>query len=374
MDEEGGKGSGRGGGLIFLIRSLETGGSERVCVTLANAAVNAGKTVRVVVLHLGRGHLRDCLDRRVELTDLGATHARTAVVKLALLLIRKKPKVVLVFNHQLAVLMIALKAVLRSDVRIVARNISNLAEKASRERSFWHGKVVPSIVRVLYRKADAIICQASGMAKELKSEFGIVEGRIRVIPNPLAPEFEQSLDGPAPIDPPEPRILFVGRLERVKGIHDLIDAFGRMLPRHPEAKLVLVGDGSLRRELDSRVRSMGLSASVVFKGECRDLIGEYRSARVTALTSEYEGFPNVLLESISQGTPVVSYDCPSGPREIVLDGENGYLVPSGDIGALAEKLSEILGSGFDRERVRATADPYRSERIVPRYFEILLSL
>jgi glycosyltransferase involved in cell wall biosynthesis len=123
----------------------------------------------------------------------------------------------------------------------------------------------------------------------------------------------------------------------------------------------------MHHQLLNYVESLDLCENVVFEGYQENMIPFYVDAEATLLTSIYEGFPNSLVESICLGTPVVSFDCPSGPGEIIIDGENGYLVENGDVQAMARSLKHLINNPIDSSKVIATSYKYYSSEIVSQY-------
>ncbi|WP_246191668.1 glycosyltransferase [Pseudoxanthomonas gei] len=152
-----------------------------------------------------------------------------------------------------------------------------------------------------------------------------------------------------------PVILTVGTLKAVKNHAFLIEAFSR-LPTKLNATLCILGEGQLRSEIEKIVESKGLIGRVLLPGFRTDTTPWYRRADIFVLSSRHEGFGNVIVEALAQGIPVVSTDCPSGPREILCDGKYGRLVPVGDVDAFASAmlagLKEVSGSEILKERAR----------------------
>ena len=159
-------------------------------------------------------------------------------------------------------------------------------------------------------------------------------GNIQVISNPVG--FEPV--HPAPLD--TKTVVAVGRYSHQKGLERLISAWA--LVQKEDWKLLLVGDGEKREQLEKQVETLGLKDSVVLGKTSSEMASVYRNASIVALSSRYEGLPMVLLEAQTFGVPVVSFDCKCGPREIIRDGETGLLVPEGDNYALARALERLM--------------------------------
>ena len=178
-------------------------------------------------------------------------------------------------------------------------------------------------------------------------EQHIPRARGEVMPNPVMfplPVKGTNLPPEQIVEDGRPVVLTIGRMVYQKQIELAIEAFARIAPRRPDARLVILGEGPDRPQLEDRVRQLGLGGSILMPGWAGNLGDWYRRASVLMLSSRFEGFPNVLLEAMSHGCPPVSVDCPTGPRDIITQGENGWLVPLDDQAAssLAEAVLGIL--------------------------------
>jgi glycosyltransferase involved in cell wall biosynthesis len=137
-------------------------------------------------------------------------------------------------------------------------------------------------------------------------------------------------------------IVALGRLERRKGMHRVIQAFAPLAPRFPEWHLDIYGSGKEAPRLEELVSRLGLEERVRLRGHTTDVLGVLDDAAIFAMGSLYEGFPMSLLEAQSRGLPVVSFDCPRGPSEVVHDGVNGRLIPDGDLPGFTAALAEMM--------------------------------
>jgi glycosyltransferase involved in cell wall biosynthesis len=217
--------------------------------------------------------------------------------------------------------------------------------------------VVPFLARKLYPNADEIIAVSNGVADDLAQFLSLPRQRVRVIYNGVvSPEIVSAAHAPlihpwfVPGAPPV--ILSVGRLTVAKDYAILIRAFARVL-KSRQARLLILGDGEERQALEGLVKSLQLQDDVSLPGSVENPYPYFAHAAVFALSSIWEGLPSVLVEALALGTPVVSTDCASGPREILGGGMYGRLVSVGDDRALAEALAATLDSPPNAEQLAA---------------------
>ncbi|MEV4743472.1 glycosyltransferase [Streptomyces sp. NPDC049555] len=198
------------------------------------------------------------------------------------------------------------------------------------------------------------------------SEADAAEFRRRRLPNAAV------MPNPLPFDPPPGppapdtrRVGAVGRLEEVKRLDRLLDAFAAASAVRPGWELHLFGDGPLEPELRALAARLGIADRVRFRGSVRDMAAAYRELSVLALTSEREGRPMALAEASAAGVPCVSFDLSGGVRELVADGRTGTLVPHGDTEAFAAALGELMADGALRERYGRAARAHVAPLAVP---------
>ena len=234
-----------------------------------------------------------------------------------------------------------------------------------------HRRRLRRAIRAGYPRLDAVAVLTEADRAEYAA---LLDGSTRVeqIPNAVA-----ELDGAAP-DLSAKTVLAAGRLKRQKDFGSLIRAFAQVAASHPDWQLRICGGGPRRWGLAKLIRELGLERSVVLTGPVDRLGDEMANASIYALSSKREGFPMVLLEAMGKGLPVVSFDCPTGPREIVRDRENGLLVPDRDVDALAAAIGEMIEDEELRRRcgagARQTAARYSIDVIGARWEELLAEL
>ena len=343
--------------LTFLISSLSGGGAEGVCVNVANSLVQQGWQVDLVVLHLNNSAYRDRVSDKVNLVVLGVNHARYAGLPLLKYIRNHKPEKVLVFNYELTVILVILRSIFRFKTKIIVRNITTFSQSRKQAQGFWQKYIINPLIDRLYCKADQVINQCKGMREDLVERYPQLAEKSNVIYNPVAKHIEDyARSHELSHVEKQDYLLCAGRLEKEKAFHYAIEGFAGIAKEFPDLRLKIIGRGSLEQDLKQCAVDFGVAERVDFEGFQKDMIPYYLHAKATILTSLYEGFPNVLVESITLGTPVVAFDCPSGPSEIIQNGVNGYLVEYQDVEDFKQKLIRILLSNFNAIDVSHTAN------------------
>jgi GalNAc-alpha-(1->4)-GalNAc-alpha-(1->3)-diNAcBac-PP-undecaprenol alpha-1,4-N-acetyl-D-galactosaminyltransferase len=222
-----------------------------------------------------------------------------------------------------------------------------------------------------YRFADAVVVQTSRAAEAFRD----LAGKISAIPNPIV---RPVIDQPVAVAPtPRGYVVAMGRLEFQKGFDLLIEAFGQVVRDHA-VDLVIIGEGSGRQSLEQQAQRLGLGERIHFTGVTRQPHALVAAAKMLVAPSRYEGFPNVLLEAMAVGIPVVAADCRSGPSDIIRNGIDGLLVPTEDIGALAEAMRSLLSNEEKRAAMGCAAvsvlERFGVDAIATRWFELISSV
>lgn len=324
--------------LLLVLPSLERGGGEHVLLELARAFVAAGREVHVAAL-LGGGPLRNQVPSGVTLHELIGTDyvakgfglAWRAFPKLVLLVRTLRPDAVLstITGTNLLTVLACMRA--RAGSRVVLREASSLVNARS--------VLKRAAMRWLYRRVDAVVAVSTGVAEDLR-RLGIPDGCIHVIHNPVDCQRLRRLAEIGPSFPEAtkaPYIIALGRLTEAKDYPSLLQAYASSKLRWTH-RLVIVGGGELLDHLHDLARELGVADHVLLAGEIGNPFRVLAGAALLVLSSRWEGYPNVLLEALALGVPVVATDCPHGPREILDDGRYGHLVPLGDAEALAAAM------------------------------------
>jgi glycosyltransferase involved in cell wall biosynthesis len=236
---------------------------------------------------------------------------------------------------------------------------------------------MPRLIRWAYPRADAVVAVSQGVASDLVEVCGIAASHVHVLNNPVVtPETarmrSEPVDHPWLRDPTLPVVLAVGRLVPQKDFGTLLEAFA-LARRSRAARLVILGEGPLRAELEATVRRLDVAADVDLPGFCANPYAAMAAADVFVLSSAWEGSPGVLIEAMSCGTPVLSTDCPSGPRQILDGGRWGRLVPVGDAQAMANGLVDAVDGRVPPPPTESWA-AYEQDLVVGTYLDLLLGV
>ena len=304
------------------------------------------------------------VDRR-NLTHLMSTRLPRWAASTAEYLKRQQPRAILAMN-----ILAATAATMASrQARRDTRTIATLHQPLNRRRLLRRA-------RASYPYADAVVGVSHGVAAEFERIPDLGQDRIHVIYNPVVSEYLRRMEHePANhrwFDIPGSRVIVaVGKLIERKDFGNLFTAFSRLIVRQ-SARLIVLGEGRLRRKLVALADKLGIAEYVDLPGFVENPYAFLARADLFVLSSRNEALPTVLIEAMSCGCPVVSTDCRFGPREILEDGRFGALVPVGDSEALAAAMARTLNEPRRSDALRKRAGYFSTDRAVDRYEELLL--
>jgi glycosyltransferase involved in cell wall biosynthesis len=347
-----------------------SGGVRQWALTMANALVSRGIAVDMLCEAPASKFVDEpLLDPRVGRVILG----RGLFARFRLdAYVRSHPGVRLVsaLNHY-NIGAARLKCRFGARVHVMLTQRENLSADQSWLSRGKYGRAARA-ARELFSRADAVVSVSQGLTEDLRDNFGVDPARLHTIYNPAYREsFVAAADDP--VDHPWireldlPLIIAAGRLHHVKGFDDLLTAFAALRAQRP-ARLVILGEGKARPQLEQRIRELGLGAAAQLPGRAASIAPWMARADLFVLSSRREGLPAVLIEALAMGMNVVATRCPSGPEEILEDGRWGRLVPVGDPAALAHAMLEALQHPpADRAALKARAASFSLEHALARY-------
>lgn len=258
-----------------------------------------------------------------------------------------------------------LKGVCRNAKKIAWEHFSWILSKGKK-------RIRPISRKMAVRKSDAVVLLTEEDKQYLENYTTKKRAKLLVIPNVVRTDLIGKRDLKPVLNRPK-HVLFIGRLARQKQVPELIDIWNRIEERHPDWKLIIVGDGVERGLVEEKIQNYGLK-NVQLEGKQREIHSYCENSQILLLTSRFEGLPLVLIEGQQFGLTEISFDCPCGPKEIIENGRNGYIIDNFDKNAFAQKLSELMEKDDLRkqfsERSLELSKNYLPEKIIPQWIDL----
>ncbi|MFZ1746522.1 MAG: glycosyltransferase [Nitrospirales bacterium] len=391
--------------IAIFLPSLTAGGVARVMLQLAEAFVDSGHTVDLVLCR-SHGAFMDHLPPQIRVLELKARPVWMArlllmvknfraipVLSLPILFSLKSPKSLPFLPALIQYLRQDRPHVLlsaKTHTNLVALWATKLAKTSNRvvisehttlsaitkTSNKWRWRFILPVLAHEFPMAEKIITVSNGVKDELALQTGTPLQKMTTIYNPILTQTirEKSLDSINHSwfqkEESTPIILGVGRLVPQKDFPTLMKAFSRVRQIRP-AHLVIIGEGRQRSELRTLAQSLGIEKDVWMPGFSNNPYAFMNQASMVVLSSIYEGLSNVLIEALACGCPVVSTDCPSGPAEILQNGQYGTLVPIGDSQALAQAIQDTLDNPPNRNDLLLRAADFDIDKISKQYLAVL---
>lgn len=351
--------------ILTFVESLEGGGVERVALRLAGLWAAAGRQVTIVAGSL-RGPLLTELPSGVEIIEIGTKYYGPLGLGVAQAVRRLRPDILFCPGNYYSAIAVGARLLLGVDCPPILCKISNALQRPDFNLLQQGGYT--AWLRFHARWIDHFVAMSDGMSREAISVAHIRPAKISVIANP-ASRAPASLP-PRNTDSDEPPlVLGVGRLSSQKRFHKLVEAFA--LAGRSDARLVILGEGEERGRIEGAARRLGISQSVTLPGHVSDPLQWMARAHVTALSSAYEGMPNILRESLSVGTPVVTTACSGAIAEVIDRPILGSIVPINDTRALASAIRARLAKSPDRKAIAASANREDAAQSACAYLDLM---
>ena len=358
--------------IAIFLPSLYGGGAEKTLLNLAAGIAARGYKVDLVLVK-AQGPYLDQLPEKIRVIDLKARRSIMCYPALIRYLRYEQPECLLSAMHVNIIALIArtfsrvsTKVIIseRNTISLLVKNTSNLRLK-----------LISKLSRYFYPLADGIIAVSKSVAEDLSNTAKIPNRRIDVIYNPvvtpmLRKKAKVPLEHPWFVDDAPPVILAAGSLSMQKDFESLIKAFADLRRTHL-ARLLILGEGEKRRELETLVRKNYLQNAVMLPGFLTNPYPYMKRSAVFVLPSRWEGLPGVLIEALYCGIPIVATDCPGGTREILSNNSYGKIVPVGDIQALSDAIKSVL-NGKVHSPTHESWKPFELDTVVDQYLELLL--
>ncbi len=346
----------------FLVYDVSlTGGAERVALNMAEEMCGEHEVHMISLFdkkHFKKEGNPYTVHILSEKTVSIPTHLLTLKNRLRSIL--RKQEIDILFVITAGVVTVAVLAALGLKTKTVYCEHSNLENKT-------YGKKHELRQYIGAKYCDVVVALTERDRKNFLKQYRLQEQTTLFIPN----WFTGSEDAGAVYDAASKRIISAGRLESVKGYDLLVRAAVKVKERHPDWHWDIYGEGTLHAAIQDDIASHGLSDFISLMGNVSDLKQRYKQYALFVMTSYYEGLPLVLLEAQTAKLPIVSFDCPTGPAEIVTDNKNGCLVPTYDTDLLAEKICMLIEDTDKRVAFSAKAvediERFSKENVMKRW-------
>lgn len=363
--------------ITFFIPNLQIGGAERTVVRLSNKLTELDHNVEVVVT-TDQGELKSEFNREVDIINLGVkTIPNIGVLSSVPHLIKffknSSPDIFVSFmKHSNIAALIAHQFVPGAGPIIISER--NPPSQTLNNNHKLRKVTILSLMKICYPHADAITSLSNGVAKDLAACIDIDSRNIQTIYNPV---YNSKLVGMMNEEVHHrwfenndlKTVIGVGTLKPQNDFSTLISAFSMVIKRR-DARLIIVGEGEQRNELETLVQRLGLEQVVELPGQINNPFPYMKEASLFVSSSAWEGFGNVIVEAMACGCPVVATDCLSGPREILQDGEYGPLVPVGQPDKMADAIITTLDNPPSSKKLVERAQTFSADRITKEYISL----
>lgn len=359
--------------LLFVLPSLKVGGAEKVNINLMNSLVNEYEIQ--VFIYEDNNELIDTLDQKINIINLNLKLRKINLIKIALNFLKTlynyNPNIIIVNIWPLTFICSLMSLLYFKKHKYISIDHNTITKtdffkKAPKIKKF----IFKLSFKLTYLIASSCICVSHGVAKDISLLSGIKKDNYKVIPNSVSIKKSGFIDknNNTRIDDKK-IILSVGTLKKQKNHKLLLKSFS-MICKDKKLLLIIVGDGELRNELVQYAKLLNIKDDVIFVGETKNVEHYYKICDIFALSSDYEGLPTVLIEAIQFGLTIVSTDCDSGPREILNNGELGYLVQCNNEIDFSSALLKALEFKIDKYKLQQAGNLYLPENVKKLYINV----
>ncbi len=353
--------------IAFFIPSMVGGGAERVVVNLLKGMLSENVSLDLV-LASATGPYMNQIPPQVRIVNLDSQRVIKAIVPLYRYIRKNKPHVLISHLCHANVIAALAKELAFTKTQLILVEHDTLSVS---ESEVFRARFVPPLMKLFYPRADKIVGVSEAVSRDLETELGLKKGKIKTVYNPvvndeLINKAKEPLDHPWLQPDSPPVFIAVGRLTLKKDFSTLIKAFAN-LRKKVKARLIILGEGELRPELEAIINKLGIADDVSMPGFVKNPYAYMARASAFILSSLWEGLPTVLIEAMACGCPVISTDCPSGPAEILAEGKYGELVPMSNVMALSAAMLRVLESPISKELTTQRGMYFSFERATSQY-------
>lgn len=352
--------------IAFLLPDLRGGGAQKMIVNLANWCAGQGHKVSLILLS-DTGIYHDLIAHNITVINFQKTRSLFAINALTRYLKIEQPDILISALYYVNIVALISRMVTDSSTKIVISERNHVTcsfnSMHSTVRFMWG-----TALRVFYPLSNQIIGISNGVCEDLKTLLPAnSHARIKKLYNPvITNQFNVELHSAAPdIFPQRSQVKLIasGRLVKQKDYPTMLRAFACIVEKNPTAYLVILGSGPLEGELQALRKTLGLEEHVHFQGFVQNPIAYMKQADMFIITSAWEGFGNVIVEALYCGLKIVATDCPSGPSEILRNGEYGTLCSVGDVKQIAEAVDNLKNKHVSVKKLKERALNFHVDQI-----------
>lgn len=360
--------------VVFVLGCLGNGGAERTVLNILNNIDSNLFDVSLCLLeNIEKNSYSNFLNKKIDITILNR-RARYSILSIAKVIKKENPDIVFSTLSYMNVVVYIAHKLSYSKSKLILREANFM------KKDFNMSKLSYFLVKHSYANCHKVISLSKGVKQNLKDHFNVKEEKISLIYNPIdliniRKMQNETLDT---IDKGVFKLIVCGRLTKQKNQELLIRALKKIKVGNEKWILNIVGDGEDRIKLESLVKELSLEDNIKFLGFKKNPYKYMANSDLFILSSLWEGFGHVVAEAMACGTPVLSTDCPHGPREILDNGEFGWLVANNDEKALTEKIEYLINNQNEieimKKKLKERVDYFDSPKIVKEYENVFLDV
>jgi glycosyltransferase involved in cell wall biosynthesis len=359
--------------IACFLPSLYGGGAEKAAIKLFNSMSKFDLSLDLVLADATGPYLNQ-VSEEVNIVNLGAGRVVKSILPLARYLQKYKPYALISHMEYANVAASIAKEISGIQTKVLLVEQNNLSTSLNSSKSILHS-IILILAKLLYPRANAVIGVSDGVAEDIRSLLSLPKEKVHTIYNPIVDQeilkkAESIVNHPWFEEGKPPVFLAVGRLSEQKDFSTLIKAFG-LLKKQRQARLIILGEGEYRKDLEKMINDNGLSQDIALPGFTDNPYAYMHQATAFVLSSRWEGLPTVIIEAMACGCPIISTNCPSGPDEILAGGKYGKLVPVRDEVALSQAMLNIIDTLPNKEILIKRAQDFSVENSVSKYLALM---
>jgi len=364
--------------VMFFLPTLGGGGAERTVIQLANSFVEQELDIDLVVCNLQgeKSKLKSEISSKINLIDLDCGRVVNAILPLKKLLLNFDYDILISTQTHSNIVCGIAKKIAKVQTKLIFREVSTPSKNMN--LSGFKKTIFQFLVKWTYTSAQDIVCVSNGVLKDFKKYYNYSIDNLITIYNPvLDDKYFEKLTQPVNhhfFSEANKVILAIGRLTEAKNFKLLINAFSKLQRNYPETRLIILGEGELRSNLEDLIVKLNLNHVIDLPGFDSNPYAFFKYSSLFVLSSNWEGLPGVLIQALASKVKIVSTNCPSGPMEILKNSQYGILVECNNQKAMVEAMeSAIFGKyvQFSEEAFEQHCQQFYKHRILQSYLDLM---